>query len=171
MNDSHFPDSRAGIAAEAARIQESATYSAQGQFEASKSWRTWNWLLGGFTAISSGIAGVLTFAADNLQILSGILALVAAVTAAIHATLKPDKGAERAQKSANEYLQLQAAARRFLTIDVPVELTQTLRSGLEDLSTRADVINQSSDAIPRFAYKRAAKNIGEGGQSYEVDSL
>jgi hypothetical protein len=169
MDNSPTPDPRAAVAAEAARIQESATYSAQGQFEASKSWRTWNWLLGGFTAIASGMAGVLTFATDDLQTLSGILALVAAVAAAVHATLKPDKKAERGQRSANEYLQLQSTARKFLTIDVPTGPADQLRSSLDELSERADTINQSSDAIPRFAYKRAKKNMEVGGQTYEVD--
>lgn len=154
---------------ETARIQESAQYAAQGQFESAKAWRAWNWILGGFTTVASGVAGVLTFAADEVQALSGVLALTAAVTAAVHATLKPDKKAERAQGSANGYLALQSAARRFLFIDVPSSDLEYLRPMLHDLSERADAINHSADVIPGFAYARAKRNIARGGQTYAVD--
>lgn len=169
MENSPGPDPIAGIRAECARIQESAQYSAQGQFESSKAWRVSNWLLGGLTAIASGVAGVLTFASDGLQIVSGGLALLAALTASIHATLKPDKKAERAQNSANEYLSIQSAARRFLTIDIPIGQFDQLREGLGELAKRADSINKSADAIPGFAYRRAQSNIDRGGQTYRVD--
>lgn len=145
-------------------------YSSQGQFESAKVWRAWNWILGGFTAVASGLAGVLTFAADELQSVSGVLALSAAVTAAVHATLKPDKKAERAKNSANEYLALQSAARRFLSIDVPSDDAALLKSTLQGLCDRANAINSSSDVIPEFAYGRAKRNIGRGGQTYAVDA-
>jgi hypothetical protein len=163
------PDLRAATDAEAQRIQESVMYSAQGQFEASKVWRMWNWLLGGFTAAASGLAGVLTFASDGLQTLSGCLALAAAVTAATDTTIKPDKRAERAQTSANEYLSIQAAVRKFQALDVPTRDFSDLRQLLDDYSARIDAINMTSDPIPRFAYKKASKNISKGGQNYAVD--
>lgn len=145
-------------------------YSAQSQFESSKSWRTWNWILGGSTAAASGVAGVLTFATDSLQSLSGILALLAALVAAVHATLKPNKKAEHAQISANEYAAIQAAARRFLNVDIDTGELQDLRQTLESLADRAESANRSADVIPRFAYRRAKKNIQRGGQDYAVDT-
>lgn len=154
---------------EARRIQESAEHSAQGQFEAAKAWRASNWVLGGFTTASSGVAGVLTFASDGLQTLSGILALTAAVTAAIHATLRPDRKSEKAQTSANDYLAVQSAARRLALLDIPAAPTN-VREMLESLANRADVINKSADAIPKFAHNRGKKNIERGGQTYAVDA-
>lgn len=162
-------DQRESINAEASRLQESATYSAQGQFEAGKTWRAWNWVLGGFTGAASGVSGVLTFAADGLQIVSGSLALAAAVTAAVHTTVKPDKKAEAAESSGNEYLAIQSAARRFQTIDVPAGEIHDLRPILEELASRSERANKSSNSIPKFAYGRAQKNIKQGGQSYAVD--
>lgn len=153
---------------EARRLQESAESSAQGQFEAAKAWRASNWMLGGFTTASSGVAGVLTFASDGLQTLSGILALAAAVTAATHATLRPDKKAEKAQTSANEYLAVQSAARRLAFLDIPAAPTNA-REMLEKLASKTDAINKSADAIPRFAYVRGQKNREQGGQTYAVD--
>lgn len=163
------PDLRAAIDAEAQRLQESAMYSAQGQFEASKVWRVWNWLLGGLTGAASGLAGVLTFATDELQVLSGCLALAAAVTAAADTTTKPDKRAERAHASANEYLSIQAATRKFQLLDVPTRELHELRQMLDDFSARADAVNKASDPIPGFAYRKAGRNISKGGQSYAVD--
>lgn len=164
------PDLRAAIDAEAQRLHESAMYSAQGQFEASKAWRAWNWLLGGLTGAASGLAGVLTFATDGLQTLSGCLALAAAVTAAADTTTKPDKRAERAHASANEYLSIQAAVRKFQALDVPTKDLQDLRQTLDDLSARVDAVNKASDPIPGFGYKAAKRNITKGGQSYAVDA-
>ncbi len=54
------------LSAEASRIEEGATWSSQGQFEAAKLWTVWNWISGGITAICSGVAGLLTFATDGL---------------------------------------------------------------------------------------------------------
>lgn len=153
---------------EARRIQESAEYSAQGQFEAAKAWRASNWVLGGCTTAASGVAGVLTFASDGLQTLSGILALTAAVTAAVHATLRPDKKSEKAQTSANEYLAIQSAARRLALLDIPAA-SINVRTRLEALADRAEAVNKSADAIPKFAYNRGKKNIERGSQAYAVD--
>lgn len=164
------PDLRAAADAEAQRLHESVMTSAQGQFEASKVWRVWNWLLGGFTGAASGLAGVLTFASDGLQTLSGCLALAAAVTAAADTTIKPDKRAERAHASANEYLSVQAAVRKFQTLDVPTKDFHSLRQLLDDHSARVDAVNKASDPIPRFAYNKASDNIAKGGQSYAVDA-
>lgn len=168
MNPSSPHDPHQAYINEACRIQESAQYSAQGQFEAAKSWRTSNWVLGGFTTASSGVAGVLTFAVDDLQTLSGVLALAAAVTAAVHATLRPDKKSERAQTSANDYLAVQSAARRLALLDIP-EAPTDARQMLESLASRVDAINKSADAIPKFAHKRGKRNIERGGQTYMVD--
>lgn len=164
------PDQRAAIRDEAARLEESAKWSAQGQFEAAKAWRTSNWVLGGFTTASSGVAGVLAFATDTLQVVAGILAICAAITAAVHTTLKPDKRAELAQGAGNDYLTLQGDARRLLSLDSPQGDLDTLRKNLDSLAKRQSEINHRADVTPRFAYKRAKKNIDSGGQRYEVDS-
>jgi hypothetical protein len=88
-------------------------YSAEEQIEASKAWTRLHWIIGSGTAIASGMTAVLTFATDGLQILAGILALLAAIAAAVHVTLRPDKRAERAQADAARYKSVQRAARRL----------------------------------------------------------
>lgn len=90
MGESQEPSQRAAIQAEVARILESAVFSAQGQFEAAKAWRTLHWTLGVLTAALSTLAAVLTFATDA-QVASGVLAVVAAIAAAILTSSRPDQ--------------------------------------------------------------------------------
>lgn len=163
------PDPRQPLRDEAARVEEAAKWSAQGQFEAAKAWRTSNWALGGFTTAASGVSGVLAFATDTLQLMAGILAICAAVTAAVHTTLKPDKRAELAQAAGNDYLTLQGDARRLVNLDSPEGDPAALRRTLDSLARRQSEINHRADVTPGFAYKRAKENIEGGGQRYEVD--
>src|SRR5699024_12634621 len=108
---------RAAIQAEVARIHESAVFSAQGQFEAAKAWRVLHWALGVLTAALSTLSAVLTFATDA-QSVSGILAVIAAITAAVLTTSRPGKLGERAVARGNDYTTLPTAARRLMHVQV-----------------------------------------------------
>lgn len=163
------PDPRRQIEAERSRIEESAKYSAEGQIEASKAWTRLHWIVGGGTAIASGVTAVLTFAAGGLQLLAGSLAILAAIAAAVHVTLRPDKRAERTQANAARYKACQGAARR-LAIHIGTAPLDGLRTQLETLAGEIDAVNRSADPIPRFAYARAKKNIEGGSQTFEADA-
>lgn len=166
-----LPDVRSALVAEISRIEESAKFSSQGQFEAAKMWRAWNWALGGFTAIASGVAGVLTFADGAALFVAGGLAVTAAVTAATHTTLKPDKKGDRAQVSGNRYLSLQSGARRLRNLEAPYTSDLSgLRISIEALGQEIGVANSAADVIPALAYRRAKKSIEQnGGQTYAAD--
>lgn len=160
---------RAAIQSEVARILESAVFSAQGQFEAAKAWRALHWTLGVLAAALSTLAAVLTFVADA-QVASGILAVAAAIVAAILTSSRPDKLAERAVTRGNDYTALRNDARRVLHVQVPSDEISALREVLDGLAERASDLDHASDPIPRFAYKRARRNIErDGGQQFEVD--
>ncbi|OFP55253.1 hypothetical protein HMPREF2981_03145 [Rothia sp. HMSC069C01] len=161
---------RAAIQAEVARVHESAVFSAQGQFEAAKAWRTLHWTLGVLTAGLSTLAAVLTFATDA-QVASGILAVVAAIAAALLTSSRPDKLAERAVARGNDYTTLRNDARRVLHVQVPSDEISVLREALDGLAERASDLDHTSDPIPRFAYNKAKRNIDrDGGQQFEVDA-
>lgn len=169
MGESQEPSQRAAIRAEVARILESAVFSAQGQFEAAKAWRTLHWTLGVLTAGLSTLAAVLTFATDA-QIASGILAVVAAIAVAVLTSSRPDKLAERAVARGNDYTTLRNDARRLLHVQVPNDEIGVLREALDKLAGRAFDLDHTSDPIPRFAYNKAKRNIErDGGQQFEVD--
>lgn len=161
---------RAAIQAEVARVHESAVFSAQGQFEAAKAWRTLHWTLGVLTAGLSTLAAVLTFATDA-QVASGILAVVAAIAAALLTSSRPDKLAERAVARGNDYTTLRNDARRVLHVQVPNDEVGVLREALNALAERASDLDHTSDPIPRVAYSKAKRNIDrDGGQQFEVDA-
>lgn len=160
---------RQALRDEASRIHESAVYSAQGQFEAAKFWRKFHWTLGGLTALLSSAAAVLTFATD-LQVLSGVLAIVAAVVVAVLTGVRPGTLAERAQSTANGYTALRNDVRRFRDIRVAADPLEDLRDALEALASRAAELDASADPILRRHYARSKVNIErDGGQAFEVD--
>lgn len=160
---------RAAIHAEVARIHESAIFSAQGQFEASKVWRVLHWSLGILTAALGTLAAVLTLATDA-QIVSAALAVLGAIAAAFLTSSRPDRLAERAIARGNAYTSLRNDARRLLHVQVPNDEIGVLREALDGLAGRASDLDHTADPIPRFAYNRAKRNIErDGGQQFEVD--
>lgn len=162
------PESHRTIATEADRIHESALYSAQGQFEQAKLWRLLNLLFGVPAAVLAAISGG-TSLSGHLGPLVGILALIAAALSATMTTVNASRRMTHAQASANAYLQLQTAARQFLTIDLASMTHEDARETLRNLTNTRDELNKTADPPSRLAYKRSAKNITGGGQSYAVD--
>lgn len=169
MADTPGDSQRDAIRIEVSRIHESAVYSAQGQFEAAKLWRIVHWSMGALTAAMSTLAAVITFASD-LQVASGVLAVLAAVAAAVLTGVRPDKLAERAQGSGNDYTSLRNDARRLRDILAPVDALPELRDALVQLAERASDLDHAADPIPRLAYWLAKCNIErDKGQQFEVD--
>ncbi|WP_074040809.1 SLATT domain-containing protein [Dermacoccus nishinomiyaensis] len=155
---------------EASRLEESAKFAAQSQFEAAKSWRSWNWVLGGLATGASGIGGVLTFANGDLQMFGGGLAIAAALSAAVLTTLRPGAHADAAQSVANEYLAIQGDARRLRLLGLPDMDPSASYESVKALAGQSKRINAQAAPPPRFAYRRARKNIENGGQTHEVDA-
>lgn len=167
--DSADAAQRAAIRDEASRIHESAVFSAQGQYEAAKVWRAVHWTLGGLTSVISAFAAVLTFASDA-QMLCGVLAVVAALTAAVLTTSRPDRLAERAAARGNDYTALRNDVRRLLNVQAPSDSVSALRTALDGLAGRVSELDHAADPIPRFAYKAAKRNVeGDGGQTFVAD--
>ena len=162
------PESHRTIAAEADRIHESALWSSQGQFEQAKFWRLVNLMFGVPAAVLAAISGG-TSLSGHLGTWAGILALVAAACSAVMTTVNASRRMTHAQASANAYLQLQTAARQFLTIDLAAMSYEDAREALRNPNNTRDELNKTADAPGRLAYKQASKNIAGGGQTYEAD--
>lgn len=165
---SDVPESHRAIASEADRIHESALWSSQGQFEQAKLWRLVNLLFGVPAAVLAAISGG-TSLSGHLGPLVGILALVAAGLSATMTTVNASRRMTHAQASGSAYLQLQTAARQFLTVDLAGMPYEEARESLRNLTNTRDELNKTADPPSRFAYKRSAKNITSGGQSYAAD--
>lgn len=155
---------------EARRLEESAMYSAQGQFERAKFWRGLNLSLGAAAALLAAVAGVVGLATDKTRILSGLLALIAAGIVSILTTVNADRRHSHAAAAANAYLAIQTTARQLAAVDLPHLDYDTARTQLAELTARRDEINKTADMPSRRAYRRAAANVSQGGQAYSIDN-
>ena len=153
---------------EARRLEESAMYSAQGQFERAKFWRAFNLSLGVGAAILAAVAGVVGLASDSARILSGVLALVAAGIVSVLTTVNADRRHSQASAAANAYLEIQTAARQLHAVDLPRLDYDTARTRFAELTGRRDEVNKTTDMPSRRAYRRGQANIERGAQRYNV---
>jgi hypothetical protein len=158
------------IRKEAERVHESAMYSAQTQFEYSKSWRRVDRWLGGIAALLAALS-----AAGGLsEVLSakgaGIVALCSAGIGAVAATLGAPKSKDRAHASANALLALQQDARIFLSIDLPHLEEDEAREQLQTLVARLQELNATAEIPSARAWSKARKNVEQGGQEYRADT-
>lgn len=156
------------VADEADRIHQSALYSAQGQFEQAKLWRLLNLILGVPAAALAAVSGGTGLAGRGGAV-PGILALIAAGFGATLTTVNASRRMTQAQASANAFLQLQTAARQFLTIDLAGMSRDEAREALRNLTNSRDELNKTADPPSRYAYWLSKRNIKKGGQDYEAD--
>lgn len=155
---------------EAQRVEESARYSAQNQFEYSKAWRRVDRWLGGTAALFAAVA-----AAGGLsQVLSarwaGLVALAAAGLGAIASSLSAPKAKDRAHSSANALLALQQDARIFISVDLDELPDDEAREQLRTLVARQQELNATAEIPSGRAWKRAKRNVEGGRQTYEADA-
>lgn len=76
-----------------------------------------------------------------------------------------------ATAAANAYLELQNAARRARLVDTPWLDLEEGRAILQGLTERMDEQNRSAEPISPRAYRKAGRNIKNGGQSVNLDKL
>jgi hypothetical protein len=163
-------DDLTAIADEAQRLEESATQSAQNQFEQAKMWRGINIALGVPASVLAAIAGGTALANVTGRVPAGVMALVAAGFSGALTTLNAGRRVTQAHSAANAYLILQTDLRQFRTLDLPdLDYTES-RSKLEELTGRMREINTGADIPSRLAYALARRNVNKGRQTYEVDA-
>ncbi|MFJ8590951.1 SLATT domain-containing protein [Streptomyces sp. NPDC093598] len=160
---------RAAIADELRRLEESAMYSAQMQFETAKHWRSVHLMMGIPTSLLAAVAGTTALVESTGRIAAGILALVSAGLGAIMTTVNAPQRMTHATTCANAYLEVQTAARQTRTVDLPGLPVHEARAVLAELTARRDEQNRAADPPSRRAYRRAQANIEHGGQTYAVD--
>lgn len=160
---------RAAIADELRRLEESAMYSAQTQFETAKHWRSVHLMMGIPTSLLAAVAGTTALVESTGRIAAGILALVSAGLGAIMTTVNAPQRMTHATSCANAYLEVQTAARQTRTVDLHVLPADEARSVLAELTARRDEQNRAADPPSPRAYRRAQVNIARGGQTYAVD--
>lgn len=154
------------------RIEESAMYSAQGQYEQGMRWKRLHYGLGVPAAGLAAVAGAATLASSASDVWTGVVTLLAAFATGAVTAINPMAKADEAVAAANQYLALQGDARRRGRIDAPnLSDPAEARQQLEELAIRQNEINASAPVIPNRAYQKAKKTIEtSGGQSYKTDA-
>jgi len=160
---------RQAIETELRRVEESAKYSAQIQFEQTKQWRGVNLGLGLPASALAAVSGATALASTTGRFVAGVLALASAGFGAILTTLNAAHRMNRASAAANAYLEIQTAARQAREVDLPSWSIEEARNALAELTSRRDEQNKTAEVPNSRAYKRAQNNIDAGGQTYEVD--
>ncbi|MDB5162767.1 MAG: hypothetical protein JWN28_374 [Candidatus Saccharibacteria bacterium] len=154
---------------EAERVHESAMYSAQTQFEYSKSWRFVDRWLSGGSAIMAAIAGVGALSEVVSSAIAGVVALGAAGLGAVASSLGAPKTKTAAHAAANAYLALQQDARIFINVDVSKMSYDDARQALSSLVARQQELNTTAEIPSVSAWKKAKKSVESGFQEYEAD--
>jgi hypothetical protein len=161
---------RAAIGTELKRVEESAMYSAQGQFEQAKMWRTANLALGVPAAVLAALAGVTSLADLAGGLVAGLLALGSAALGGLLTVVNPSQRMSTAATAANVYLEIQTAARQQREIDLPYQAIEESRASLAALSAQRDEQNKAAEPVAARSYRKAQRNIGSGGQTYTGDA-
>lgn len=162
---------RAALLQELAEVENRAMWTSQGQFEQAKQWQSLNLWLGSFSASSAAVSGALVLSAAGLDVLGGVLALVAAAGGAILTVVNASQRATKATAAANAYLEIQHGARRARFVDAPWQDLEDARANLQILTERMDEQNKSAEPISKRAYSRAGRNIKSGGQRVTPDGV
>jgi hypothetical protein len=163
------PD-RSELSDELQRIEESAMWSAQGQFEQAKLWRSLNLMLGIPASALAAVSGVTALASTAGRVPAGVVAIAAAAIGTVLTTINAGQKAAKATAAANAYLEIQTAARQARLLDLPSLNMEAVRSLVAKLTARRNEVNKAADPINRIAYLRAKKVLAAGGQEYAVDT-
>jgi hypothetical protein len=131
---------RMEIAEELRRLEEDATYASQSQFEASKFWRLWHWLLGIPAAVLAAVAGFTGLASVTGRVPAAILALIAAVLGGLLTTVEPNK-----------------------------RVRQDGRSQLRELTEQKHQVDRVAEPPNTYAFWRARRNVQAGRLQHVVD--
>lgn len=155
------------VIAETHRIEEDALHSMKGHFNAGSLWSKAHLFLGLPSAVLAAWAGIEAFS-DNPE-MTAILALLAAALTSTMTFLKPQAVADNHKNSGREYNALKNRVRRFREIDLLQLEVNVIKKTITELADKRDALNSMSPDIPRWAYKKAKKDIDEGRAQYSID--
>jgi len=161
-------DILAEIRAEAWRIEEDATFSSCGHFEASKPWAHLNLWLGIPFTLASAAAGVS--ALKDMPLLASTIAFGVAAGTALMTFLTPQQRYKLHADCGNAYGALRNEVRIFRLIECSSGRTsEELLAQLKEFDIRRNELNASSPIIPERAFKKARRGIEDGQKKHQAD--
>lgn len=163
-------EQRKEIVEELQRQEEDATYASQSQFEMSKFWRWWHWLLGIPAAVLAAIAGFTGLASVAGRVPAAILALIAAVLGGILTTVEPNKKVRQGQSAGAAYNEVRVAARQARLVDLPSLSLEDARSHLHELTEQKLQVDRVAEPPNKYAFWKARRNVEGGRLAHAVDT-
>lgn len=166
-----FPANQDRITAlsrEAKRLEEDATYSSKGHFNAEDTWVRRNYWLGVPATVLAALAGATLF--KSHPELASLCALAASLLTGLMTFLKPNERAAMHRAAGGQFLALRNNARFFREIELlQTDRLNELPDRLKALSAMRNELNEKSPSIPRRAFVAARKGIEEGEATHTVD--
>jgi hypothetical protein len=163
-----IPEILAEIRAEASRIEEDATYSSCGHFEASKPWAHVNLWLGIPVTLASAIGGVA--ALKDAPAAASLIAFAVAAGTAMMTFLAPRERHKLHADCGNAYSALRNEVRVFRNIECQLASSVAeLHKRLQEFAKRRDELNATSPIIPEGAFQKARAGLEEGQKTHRVD--
>ncbi len=170
MSDLSLNDQQiiAALCREAERLEEDATYSSKGHFNAEDTWVRRNYWLGVPATALAAIAGATLI--KSYPEWASVCALAASLLTGLMTFLKPNERAAMHRAAAGQFLALRNEARFFREVELlQMERLGDLPERLKALSAARNELNQKSPSIPRRAFVAARKGIEEGEATHKVD--
>ncbi len=153
---------------EAERLEEDATYSSKGHFNAENTWMRRNYWLGVPATVLGAIAGATLIKTQPDW--ASAFALLASLLTGLMTFLKPNERAAMHRAAAGQFLALRNDARFFREIELlQTDRLDELSEKLRALSAARNELNQKSPSIPRRAFVAARKGIEDGEATHKVD--
>lgn len=153
---------------EAERLEEDATYSSKGHFNAEDTWVRRNYWLGVPATALGAIAGAALI--KSYPEWATAFTLLASLLTGLMTFLKPNERASVHRNAAGKFLALRNEARFFREVELvqPTKSDELVKQ-LKALSATRNELNLKSPSIPRHAFVAARKGIEEGEATHKVD--
>ncbi|GAA4377279.1 hypothetical protein GCM10023088_36960 [Actinomadura verrucosospora] len=165
MDDADFKR----LLSEGRRVEESAMWSGQNQFEQAKIWRGLNYIIGIPATGLAAIAGAVALMTALGRAWAALAALAAASLSAVLTLLNLARRTDEAHTAANAYLAVQQDARVYCEIDLHKLEYEEARQALSELIARLQEVHKSAPLSSKRAYRRSRRNVDSGSQTYKVD--
>lgn len=168
MNENGTIEQVSALRREAERLEEDATYSSKGHFNAENTWVRRNYWLGIPATVLAAVAGATLI--KSQPELASICTLLASLLTGLMTFLKPNERAAMHRAAAGQFLALRNDTRFFREIELlQMDRLNELTNRLKALSAARNELNQKSPSIPRRAFIAARKGIEEGEAAHIVD--
>lgn len=149
-------DYRSAIISELERLEEDMLFTEKGHFVAAEELKTLHLRLG-LVATISAAAAAASIVADNSRILSGSLALVAALASAVLTFVKPEEVAAQHLAAARVLGAIRVLARQHREVDLHPDATEDRAAWRSHVAVIGAAKKEADSAAPSISDRRFEK--------------